>query len=212
MIIQTCGFGLEIPAIYEADFAEEAPVRNMLWKPQRDDVVIDVGCSLGTYTLPALAAGAFALAVDVLYVDPLVAMAQDNDLAGRLIALTDTIVAGPDGYPKWLTDGIEQNPESYPEVLLENKAWTTIDQLVERHNLPHVNWIKVDTEGGELPIMLGAARTLTEWKPTLVIEEHSHMPWVRDAGSGDALLKFLTDLGYYVHKYPYRNREIWLAK
>lgn len=212
MEIVSCGYPLVIPDIYAGDFDEEAPVREQLWKPQPDEVVLDIGCSLGTYTLPALAAGAFVLAVDCLHVDPLVAMAHENGLNRRLIALADTLAADTYGYPAWLTDAISFDGTSYPEVLDEGKNWTTIDNLVLEYKLSRVDWIKVDTEGGELPVLRGALGTLQRWHPKLVIEEHSHMPHVRAARAGDQLHGYLFELGYEIRRFPYHNREHWFCE
>ena len=45
----------------------------------------------------------------------------------------------------------------------------TIDDLVEQHNLPRVDFIKMDIEGAELPALRGAKQTIQRHKPKLAI-------------------------------------------
>lgn len=210
--IVSCGHWLLVPDRYRGDFADEAPVREQVWGAvKQGQVVLDIGASLGTYTLPALAAGATVIAVDVLGEVGLIEMARDNGLSARLTVLEGVVVADNHGYPEWLIDAIQLHGESYPEILDEDKTWVTIDQLAIQQALPTVDWIKVDTEGGELPIMRGALGVLQKYKPNLVIEEHSHLPWVKAAGSGDQLHAYLHELSYSITRLVYQNREIWFC-
>jgi 2-polyprenyl-3-methyl-5-hydroxy-6-metoxy-1,4-benzoquinol methylase len=43
---------------------EETPMRERYWQPKAGDVCIDIGAFHGSYTLPALAAGATVYAID----------------------------------------------------------------------------------------------------------------------------------------------------
>jgi precorrin-6B methylase 2 len=43
---------------------EETPIRERYWQPKAGDVCIDIGAFHGSYTLPALAAGATVYAID----------------------------------------------------------------------------------------------------------------------------------------------------
>jgi len=44
-----------------------------------------------------------------------------------------------------------------------------IDTYVDRKNLPHVDYIKLDIEGSELETLRGATKTITRWKPKMAI-------------------------------------------
>ena len=57
---------------------------------------------------------------------------------------------------------------------------TTIDAYVREHNLPSVDFIKLDTEGAELEILKGAKISIARYKPILAISAY-HKPddfWV----------------------------------
>ena len=44
-----------------------------------------------------------------------------------------------------------------------------LDTYVERKNLPHVDYIKLDVEGAELETLHGATKTISRWKPKMAI-------------------------------------------
>ncbi|MBR5913565.1 MAG: FkbM family methyltransferase [Selenomonadaceae bacterium] len=49
---------------------------------------------------------------------------------------------------------------------------TTIDAYVREHNLPSVDFIKLDTEGSELEILKGAKTSIARYKPILAISAY----------------------------------------
>ena len=58
----------------------------------------------------------------------------------------------------------------------ESQATTTsIDEAVEKQNLEKVDFIKMDVEGAELPVLKGAAKTLKRFKPKLALSAY-HRP------------------------------------
>src|SRR5258708_33089403 len=54
-------------------------------------------------------------------------------------------------------------------------------------NLPRLDLLKADVEGGELDVLIGAAETINRCKPYIIVE---HLK------SSAALLRILTDMGY----------------
>lgn len=54
-----------------------------------------------------------------------------------------------------------------------------------------MDWIKIDVEGAEIPVLQGAIETLRRFKPTLWIELH---------GTEEEVVSFLHTVGYGVRE------------
>lgn len=61
-----------------------------------------------------------------------------------------------------------------PELDLRSES-VSIDDLIERHSISEVGFIKMDIEGAELPALRGAERTLRRFRPKLAIAVY-HSP------------------------------------
>jgi len=70
-----------------------------------------------------------------------------------------------------------------------------LDSLIGELGIAHVEAIKMDVEGAELEVLHGAARTLDQFKPVLLLELFDEA--LRKQGaSADAVLQFLDSRGY----------------
>lgn len=54
----------------------------------------------------------------------------------------------------------------------------TIDAFAEEQGLPHVDFIKVDTEGAEQRVIAGAMTTIERFRPAMYLEVASDIPWL----------------------------------
>ncbi len=70
----------------------------------------------------------------------------------------------------------------------------SLDEFVFREDHLAPNLIKIDVEGGELKVLLGAQRLLKEFKPVIICELHSHGSAIQ--GQAIQVCKELTRLGY----------------
>lgn len=206
--ITSCGKTLHIPDIYAGDYAEEVEIRDRWWHISAGEMVLDIGSSVGTYTLPALARGATVIAVDVLEQVPIAQIVQRNDLAAKAVFI-HAAVGDDDGYPPELAAAVTADPATYPG--LGDCLWTTVDRLVAGFTIRRVDWIKIDTEGAEVPIMRGARATLERDHPRLLIEEHSHLPHIAATGNAAQLRRLLTGYGYTIETAPYKERALWFC-
>jgi FkbM family methyltransferase len=76
-----------------------------------------------------------------------------------------------------------------------NVAATTIDSLVEENRLNRLRLIKIDVEGLEGAVLLGAARTLTAQHPVILFEYQADY-WGRAGTSWTDVATYLTSHGY----------------
>ncbi len=70
-----------------------------------------------------------------------------------------------------------------------------LDDVVSGKKLERVDLIKMDVEGHEWHVLLGAKKTLERFKPVLVFE-FSQRQWKNAGFSPEQVEEFLTDLGY----------------
>ncbi len=68
----------------------------------------------------------------------------------------------------------------------------TLQGLVDAQGLDKVDFIKMDIEGSELPVILGSGEFLRHYKPRLIIETHP----VRGINTYGPIREFLESLGY----------------
>lgn len=66
----------------------------------------------------------------------------------------------------------ERKGISAPILRQESIQLTTLDAYCERHNIGHVNFVKVDVEGHELAVLRGARRMLSEGRIDVIQFEY----------------------------------------
>ena len=71
----------------------------------------------------------------------------------------------------------------------------TLDRVLSRKKPPRIDLIKIDTEGGELPVLKGAINTIKEFKPHIICEYWA--PNTAQFGyQPQEITSFLANLGY----------------
>jgi hypothetical protein len=176
------------PAI-QRYFAAEQPIRDAYWHPTAGEVVVDIGCALGSYTLPALAAGATVHAFDA---DPaaLATLAMLCHLNGFDQCFSQALCVGAPYPPERLGE--------IPPYMRPGGPWVTLDSL----GISRCDWLKVDVEGGEYEVLADGCGLLGAQMPFLLVEDHrtvySH---VRDCQP------LLVKLGYEVQHVPYEDAD-----
>jgi FkbM family methyltransferase len=93
--------------------------------------------------------------------------------------------------------GLGPNVEfaSHEEVPVEVD---TVDGLIERAGITRLDFIKIDTEGGELHVLQGGERTIKEFRPAILVEiEARHT--ARYQYTPDDLMGWLVERGYSMY-------------
>lgn len=81
---------------------------------------------------------------------------------------------------------------------LERVTVDTLDAVVERLKLPHVDFIKVDVEGSEARVLAGANHVLTSMRPFLLLEINDGALKAQGTSADVLLEKLQADLGYEI--------------
>lgn len=179
---------------YALYYDDEAEIRDEFWNPGPSDRVIDIGARYGSYTLPALAAGAHVTAVDphAQILGLLRSAAELNGFGDRLNTICAALL-DDQPYPEQL---IAEIGERWPAGHVE---FTTLDGFAWKPD-----WIKVDVEGVELQVLQGGLETLKRYHPRLLIEDHTRVyEWCRENRIADQVHDLLRGLGYHVESVPY---------
>lgn len=183
----------------QANYPDEWPIRQKYWQPRQGEVAIDVGALYGSYTMPALEAGATVVAVEpnVSAAATLVDIAVTNGLDERLRVRNCALFDGTP-YPAELRAALESVHWSWM-CPSPDAEYTTLDRLVFDMGLRRLDWIKIDVEGAELGVLHGARSSLAFWHPKLLIEDHTLIyPYVAEMDSARKIREFLSGFGYNV--------------
>ena len=129
-------------------------------------MVIDVGAGLGLYTLPSLAMGAIVHAFE-----PDVAQAE---LLAESVRLNRW---GARGFI-WQIGLHRGNGEADLHVGFAPRLRVpvrSLDSWWGEYGPSTLQWMKIDVEGEELNVLRGASATISQFHPTLVVENHQFM-------------------------------------
>lgn len=189
---QITGCGSSDPAGLFASFLHnEKEIRERWWNVKKDDIVLDIGSNFGSYTLSALALGAwfvvsidpsrdpgFDLNTNIILNGYFQSHIHLNHMIGSEIGVANYFPNSQTG----LADGGN----------IEKRVMYTVDAIVSMLNIPKLDWIKIDVEGMEMDVLKGAFNTLNQYKPKMLIENHE---FIRP-GISDEIKGFMNQFGY----------------
>lgn len=101
-------------------------------------------------------------------------------------------------------------PQNKDEFTKEIIKTISLDSLFENENLPVPNFIKIDVEGWEENVLIGAKQILTKFSPTLLIE-FTKENLLRADTSYQKLINILSDYGYNLYEYIPRFKKLVLV-
>lgn len=195
-------------------FADEKEIRDRYWDIKPGEVVVDIGCHIGSYAIPALEAGAAVYAVDPCEARLDVLRRFWEGGPGRLVTVNKAL-AEEGGYTAEFRANLAISPyqEFHPAA---DAQFSTLDDLVTEYGLTRLDWVKIDVEGAELGVLTGGMKTLARFRPALVIEMHDQVyPFVSQMRSGGQCRELLEGLGYEIEVVPYVRsapRDFWICR
>ncbi len=171
--------------------------------------VVDVGANIGAHTLPlARAVGAagrvYAFEPTSFAFGKMEAnVALNPMLAARVVPERAMLVKSDADalpghvYSSWpVTGHLDLHPQHRGQLMgTENAEAVTLDRYVERAGVNAVDFVKIDVDGNEDHVLLGATATVSRFRPVMIVEL---APYLYDGSehSFEVLIDFLADHGY----------------
>lgn len=177
--------------LIESYFAE-ADVRAKWWRPQAGEVVFDVGAGSGSYTLPALAAGATVLAFEPGREEffDLHTQVMLNGYRDRAFPYNCLVGSKGGVNHSYCPANHSCGMIGWPRGKRESRLVQQIDDMRASCRLPRFDWLKIDVEGAELDVLAGAKESLKEFHPLVLLENHEGFV----PGARDLAIAFFMDL------------------
>lgn len=110
-------------------------------------------------------------------------------------------------WPFGLSDKTHKAAQHFNSTVLQNSDGDIDCRTLDSFGLTNVDFVKIDVDGFELPVLKGASRTLTVNKPVINIE----MKRDKRLGLVKKCESILKDLGYSFFKRT-KSDEIWLKQ
>jgi len=176
------------------------------------DVALDIGANVGAHTLGlARSVGpqgrVFALEpTDFAFEKLQRNLALNPDLAGRTVASQILLAASagadhsqPQIYASW---PLENTGGLHPKhrgrlATTRNARIDTLDLFAASHNIDRLDFIKIDVDGHELPVLRGGLGLLTNLRPVLLMEMSPYVH-AEEQNSFADLVALLRDAAYAI--------------
>ena len=157
-------------------FLDYEPFLKKVFKPQKGDIVFDVGAHIGIYTLKAAKdLGEDGIVVAFEPDDENFRILQKNIRVNQLrnVKLIKAALGKFNGETLF---SMTVNPlysclARHPKTREVKKVqMVTLDNVVEKLEIPHIDWIKIDVEGAEMGVLEGGDETYSRLVRKVIIE------------------------------------------
>ena len=160
---------------------ENTICRLILSNVPRGGVCIDVGANFGFLTLiMSLAVGAEGQVISFEPIPFIYRALQTNVKANQLEAICHLHQAAVGCHPQQAVQTTYLNQTYAPTV-------TDLDGIVSKHQLSRLDLVKIDVDGGDWDVLLGAQHTLRKFRPLLIVEMTTNH---------EKIFQTLVELGY----------------
>ncbi len=163
---------------------------------------VDIGANVGLYTALALKGGAG----NILALEPL---PENFELLKKTVAanrpsvpihLEQTAAGRESGELNFYTNPDNKGDNRlYPDPLLKEKLTVrveTLDALCTKHQIPHIDFLKIDVQGAELLVLEGAKAILTRSPGCIIMTEFWPQGLTNCGTTPLAYLEAFTSLGF----------------
>ncbi len=178
---------------------------------QRGDIALDVGANLGGHAIPmAKLVGPSGRVIAIEPTDSAFRklcrnLALNANLSTRVTPLQMAMLTDPGDsvpgliYSSWpIAPQRDIHPAHGGRLQQTTGAVaSSVDAVVHALSLPRVDFIKIDVDGAEPGVILGAKSTLRRWRPRLFLEWSDHLH-AHGTPHPNQALDLLGELGYRV--------------
>jgi FkbM family methyltransferase len=169
--------------------------------------VLDIGANVGSHTLPlAKLVGNNGRVVafeptTFAYRKLIVNIALNPELSPRIIPMQAMLVAdsrarlAPGLFSSWPLESSSDLHEEHKGRLMDTSGASveTLDDAVDRLNLSRIDFLKIDVDGYEYPVLKGGLQTLKIHKPSIIME---FAPYLIKLEEFYDMVELLVGLGY----------------
>jgi len=198
-------------SIYLLGAYEPAMLRAYTSVIHEGDVVFDIGANIGAHTLhfarlvgPAGRVFAFeptdyAAAKIRLNLEINPDLARRVNFQQRFLVADNTEVLPATVAARWPVANDHDDLNEYhlgkPESL-DHALAVTADDFFDAENLRRLDFVKIDVDGYEYPVLRGFHRNLERFRPRILIELAPFLYTAAQAGEFDDYVRFIAELGY----------------
>lgn len=178
----------------------------------RDGVCIDIGANIGikTFILSRHCKDGAVLSLEAGrgVFDILTMNARENSLNN--VILENIVVGETNGSAHFLENSAFGHIDSNRGELVPMK---TLGTVFAKHNFKRLDFLKVDVEGFEIPILQGSMDIIRQYNPVIHLEFNTFCHTVFEVGKGSrSLLRWLLDTFKHVYHINHVNGEITPAQ
>ncbi len=179
---------------------EHEMARNVL---SSDAVVLDIGANIGVW---ARSLAAHCQSGKIYAFEPsktTFKLLRMNTSDFPIIEIVNLALGEAEG-----TIGLSKGPSVFRHLFDQPKDGSeheivnmmTLDQWAEKANLDKIDFIKIDVEGAEARVFIGAQQTLRRFHPIILFEQAPQLAALFNDGGLDKCVNILYDLGYSVSR------------
>ncbi|MDI9357018.1 MAG: FkbM family methyltransferase [Chitinophagaceae bacterium] len=158
---------------------------NRYFKIQKDSIIFDIGANVGVMTLPFAQmvpnGSVYAFEPTFYALEKLKKNVSLNPNLSKNIHIFQCFLSEESkknahitAYSSWKING-KNNKENHTihcgtAMNSENVYSITLDDFVKEHNIPRIDFIKIDTDGHEPMVLKGGKKTIQIFKPIIIFE------------------------------------------